>query len=186
MALVKLYVLLADRGTHNPQNGTLSLLNVGWAVTQLRRHMNQGPAGPGQPLMTAPYVVVVFMEAELGMCNKTLTLEMELLTEDGDVVENPWPRGRSGRPAGAADNGAEPAWGADRFPRPRHRHDGAADRPAPPARYLPLAGEGKRQGGRRLVSPFLRGCASSAGDVRVLGTHGVRWRPGWCLSRREP
>ena len=93
MALVKLYVLLADRGTHNPQNGTLSLLNVGWAVTQLRHHMNQGPVGPGQPLMTAPYVVVVFMEAELGMCNKTLTLEMELLTEDGDVVEIPGPAG---------------------------------------------------------------------------------------------
>ena len=42
--------------------------------------------------MTAPYVVVVFMEAELGMCNKTLTLEMELLTEDGRCRRDPWPR----------------------------------------------------------------------------------------------
>jgi hypothetical protein len=90
---VKLYVLLADRGAHNPQNGTLSLLNVGWAVTQLRQHMNHGQSGPGSPLMTAPCVVVVFLEAELGMCNKTLTLEMELLTEDGQVVEIP---GQSG------------------------------------------------------------------------------------------
>ena len=89
MAGVKLYVLLADRGAHNAQNGTLSLLNVGWAVTQLRRHINQGPAVPAPALMTPPCVVVVFLEAELAMCNKTLTLEMELLTEDGQVVEIP-------------------------------------------------------------------------------------------------
>jgi hypothetical protein len=38
-------------------------------------------------------VVVVFMEAELGMCNKTLTLEVELLTEDGQVVAIPGPAG---------------------------------------------------------------------------------------------
>lgn len=89
MAAVKLYVLLADRGTHNPQAGTLSLLNVGWAVTQLRRHMSPVARAPATSLMTGPCVVVVFIEAELGMCNKTLTLEMELLTEDGDIVEIP-------------------------------------------------------------------------------------------------
>ena len=44
MSGVKIYVLLADRGTQNPHNGTLSLLNVGWAVTQLRRPMG-APAG---------------------------------------------------------------------------------------------------------------------------------------------
>jgi hypothetical protein len=91
---VKIYVLLADRGTQNPQSGTLSLLNVGWAVTQLRRALGPG-APPGMaPLVTGPQVVVVFIEAELGMCNRALTLEIELLTEDGDVVEIPGPSGK--------------------------------------------------------------------------------------------
>jgi hypothetical protein len=85
---VKVYVLLADRGTQNPQSGTLSLLNVGWAVTQLRRPMVQG-APAGAALVTAPQVVVVLIEAELGMCNRSLTLEIELLSDDGDVVEIP-------------------------------------------------------------------------------------------------
>ena len=87
MSVVKVYVLVADRGAQNPQNGTLSLLNVGWSVTQLRRVL--GPATPpgAAQLVTGPQVVVVFMEAELAMCNKNLTLQIELLTEDGDVVE---------------------------------------------------------------------------------------------------
>jgi hypothetical protein len=90
---VKIYVLLADRGTHNTQTGTLSLLNVGWAVTQLRPSPGQPLAGPAAPLVTGPNVVVVFIEAELGMCNKTLTLEVELLTEDGEVVSIAGPNG---------------------------------------------------------------------------------------------
>jgi hypothetical protein len=44
-------------------------------------------------MVTSPHVVVVFIEAELGMCNKNLTLEVELLTEDGEVVEIPGPNG---------------------------------------------------------------------------------------------
>jgi hypothetical protein len=90
---VKIYVLLADRGTHNTQTGTLSLLNVGWAVTHLRPSPGQGSADPATPLVTGPYVVVVFIEAELGMCNKTLMLQVELLTEDGQVVSIPGPAG---------------------------------------------------------------------------------------------
>jgi len=87
--VVKIYVLLADRGTQNPHNGTLSLLNVGWALTQLRRLVGPG-APPGiAPLVTGPQVVVVFIEAELAMCNKTFTLEIELRSEDGVVVEIP-------------------------------------------------------------------------------------------------
>jgi hypothetical protein len=90
---VKIYVLLADKGTSNPQTGTLNLLNVGWAVTQLRRPLGPG-AHPAVPLMvTAPQAVVVFIEAELGMCNKPFTLEIELLTEDGEVVEVQTPTG---------------------------------------------------------------------------------------------
>lgn len=85
---MKIYVLLADRGTHNPQTGTLSLLNVGWAATQLRRPMGMGTA-PQVSLVTAPHVVVVFLEAELAMCNRPLTLEVVLSTEDGQVVEVP-------------------------------------------------------------------------------------------------
>lgn len=93
--MVKVNVLLADRGTHNPQTGTVNLLNVGWAVTQLRRPMG-GPPTPGvpePPLVTSPQVVVVFIEAELSMCNRPLTLEVVLLTEDGNIVEIPGPSG---------------------------------------------------------------------------------------------
>ncbi|MGH9105572.1 MAG: hypothetical protein ACRDZX_06990 [Acidimicrobiales bacterium] len=94
MTGVKLYVLLADRGTQNPHNGTLSLLNVGWAVTQLRRLHGPG-APPGiAPLVTGPQVVVVFIEAELAMCNRALLLQIELLTEDGNVVGIPGPPGQ--------------------------------------------------------------------------------------------
>ena len=93
MAIVKIYVLLADRGTQNPQNGTLNLLNVGWAVTQLRRPIGPGAFAPAPLPLSAPQVVVVFLEAELGLCNKTLTLEIELLTEDGAIVEIPGPSG---------------------------------------------------------------------------------------------
>jgi len=87
---VKIYVLLADKGTYNPQAGTLNLLNAGWAVTQLRRPLAPPAAEghpPSVPMVTSPQAVVVFLEAELGMCNKPLTLEIELLTEDGQVVE---------------------------------------------------------------------------------------------------
>ncbi len=89
VSVVKIYVLLADRGTQSSHNGTLNLLNVGWAVTHLRRAM--GPAVPPAAalLVTGPQVVVVLMEAELAMCNRPLTLVIELRTEDGDVVEIP-------------------------------------------------------------------------------------------------
>jgi len=94
VSIVKLYVLLADRGVQNPHNGTLSLLNVGWSVTQLRRVFGPGAPADAPPLLTGAQVVVVFLEAELAMCNRALTLEMELLTEDGEVVEVPAPSGQ--------------------------------------------------------------------------------------------
>ena len=90
---VKVYVLLAEKGAQNPHNGTLSLLNVGWAITQLRGPMGSPKAVGAPPLLTGPQVVVVLIEAELAMCNRSLTLEIELLTEDGDVVEIPGPAG---------------------------------------------------------------------------------------------
>jgi hypothetical protein len=89
VAGVKLYVLLADRGVQNPHNGTLSLLNVGWSITQLRRVLGPGAPADIAPLVTGPQVVVVFLEAELAMCNKALTLQIELLTEDGKVEDIP-------------------------------------------------------------------------------------------------
>ena len=124
-------------------------------------------------MVTGPYVVVVFMEAELGMCNKTLTLEIELLTEDGDVVDIPGPAGAQ----------------AVRLEQPIIVPSPPGCRPGFPghatammelptglplgARYLPVAGEGQRQDGGRLVGPLLRGRASSAADVRVLAGRGA-------------
>jgi len=90
---MKVYVLLADRGVQNPHNGTLSLLNVGWSITQLRRVVAPSAQQDAPPLVTAPQVVVVFMEAELAMCNRALTLQIELMTEDGEVVSIPGPLG---------------------------------------------------------------------------------------------
>lgn len=94
VSIVKLYVLLADRGVQNSHNGTLSLLNVGWSVTQLRRVFGPGVPQDAPPLVTGPQVVVVLIEAELAMCNRTLTLQIELLTEDGEVVDIPGAIGR--------------------------------------------------------------------------------------------
>jgi len=91
--VVKVYVLLADRGAQNSHNGTVSLLNVGWSVTQLRKVLGPGaPPGVGS-LVTGPQVVVVFIEAELAMCNRNLTLQIELLTEDGHVADISSPGG---------------------------------------------------------------------------------------------
>lgn len=93
VARVKLYVLLAERGAQNGQNGTVSLLSVGWTVTHLRRVIGPGvPAGIA-PWVTGPQVVVVFLEAELAMCNRQLSLQLELLNEDGAVVDIPGPSG---------------------------------------------------------------------------------------------
>jgi len=89
---VKVYVLLADKGTHNPQTGTVNLLNVGWAVTQLRP-LGPGGQASGAPMVTSPQAVVVFVEAELAMCNRPLMLELRLLSEDGDLVEIQAPGG---------------------------------------------------------------------------------------------
>jgi hypothetical protein len=89
---VQVHVLLADKGTQNPHGGTLNLLNAGWTVTQLRRLAGPG-APPPAPLVTGPQAVVVFLEAELSMCNRPLTLEIELLSEDGEVVTLPGPAG---------------------------------------------------------------------------------------------
>ncbi len=78
---MKVAVLLADKGTTNPQAGTLNLLNLGWAVTQLQR----GPAG----LITPAHAVAVFYEVEFNRCNRSLPLIVELLNEDGQPVAIP-------------------------------------------------------------------------------------------------
>ncbi|HET9058429.1 MAG TPA: hypothetical protein VFN61_00800 [Acidimicrobiales bacterium] len=90
---MKIYVVLAERGAQNNQNATVSLLNVGWSVTQLRRPMSQVAEGQAPPLVTGPLVVVVFIEAELAMCNRPLGLEIELISEDGRQVEVSGPSG---------------------------------------------------------------------------------------------
>lgn len=85
---MKVAVVLADKGTTNPQPGTLNLLNVGWVQTQLVQH----PAAPGQ-LLTQPHVVVIFFEVEHNFCNVPIELILELLTEDGQPVSIPSPTG---------------------------------------------------------------------------------------------
>lgn len=91
--LVKVCVLLADKGTATTV-GTLNLLNVGWSVTQLKPvGMPKGAPLVAIPSPTGPQTVVVFLEAELAMCNKQLNMEIELLNEDGKTVELPGPVG---------------------------------------------------------------------------------------------
>lgn len=78
---MRVHVLLADKGTNNPAAGTLNLLNLGWGATQT----------DGQ--LTPPHAVAVFMEAELSECNRPLVVQLELVDEDGRVVDLPGPAG---------------------------------------------------------------------------------------------
>lgn len=79
---MKVHVLLADKGTQNPQAGTLNLLNVGWGGTGVN------PQG-----MTPPAAVAMFFEAEFLECNQPVSVVLELLDEDGHVVNVPGPTG---------------------------------------------------------------------------------------------
>ncbi|MHB1535212.1 MAG: hypothetical protein ACYC1D_11525 [Acidimicrobiales bacterium] len=90
---MKVYVLLADKGTQNPQAGTLNLLNLGWTMTMPRPGPLPGEQHGIAAQMTGPQTVVVMLEVELALCNRQLTLEMELVSEDGEVVELPGPAG---------------------------------------------------------------------------------------------
>ena len=85
---MKIDVVLADKGTNNPAQGTLNLLNAGWVQTQL----TPSPLAGGQ-LITSPHIVVVFMEIEAARCNRPLELVIALLNEDGRPVEMPTPQG---------------------------------------------------------------------------------------------
>jgi hypothetical protein len=75
---VKVYILLADKGTNNAAHGTLNLLNVGWSVTH---------TAPGQP--TPDQAVALFIEASWDECNKPFHFALELRTADGDLVMVP-------------------------------------------------------------------------------------------------
>lgn len=83
---MKVTVLLADKGTSNPLQGTLNLLNAGWGQTMLT------PVAPGV-LVTGPQAVAVFFEVEPRYCNRPIELLMELWTQDGEVVAVPGPAG---------------------------------------------------------------------------------------------
>lgn len=83
---MKVTVLLADKGTQNPLQGTLNLLNAGWAQTMLT------PIAPGV-LVTGPMAVAVFFEVEPRHCNHPIELLVELWTQDGEVVQVPGPAG---------------------------------------------------------------------------------------------
>ena len=85
---MRLSVLLADKGTNNPQAGTLNLLNVGWKQTRL----NPAPMVPGG-FITPPHAVAVFFEVEHHRCNHAISLEIRLATEDGQTVQVPGPSG---------------------------------------------------------------------------------------------
>ncbi len=86
---MRVQILLADKGTRNPGQGTLNLLNVGWSQTPLR------PAPPMVPggLITGPHAVAIFFEIEHQYCNHPIELVLSLLTEDGPTVQLPGPAG---------------------------------------------------------------------------------------------
>jgi hypothetical protein len=81
---MKVSVVLADKGTNNPQQGTLNLLNAGWVQTQL----TSSPLVPGA-LVTPPHAVAIFFEVEHSLCNRPIEIVLALLTEDGRPVEVP-------------------------------------------------------------------------------------------------
>ena len=75
---MKVSVILAYRGTANPQDGTLNLLGAGWRMVQLVANQ--------QGILTPPHVVVVFFEVDYAECNHVIPLELSLVTEDGQSV----------------------------------------------------------------------------------------------------
>lgn len=86
---MKVLVILADKGSQNPQ-GTLNLLGAGWTQTSLLPAGN--PAAPGMQL-TPSQAVAIFYEVEPHRCNHPIELLIELWTQDGHVVELPGPAG---------------------------------------------------------------------------------------------
>lgn len=92
---MKVSILLADKGTANPQSGTLNLLNIGWTHTALRPIPI--PTAPGlQPtvqLMTPAHAIAVFLEVDHQHCNRPLQLVLSLVTEDGESVSVSGPAG---------------------------------------------------------------------------------------------
>lgn len=82
-------MLLADKGTINPQQGTLNLLNAGWTQTQLRA---VGPMVPGG-FLTPPHAVAAFFEVEPQYCNRLVELVFELIDQDGHLAQVPAPAG---------------------------------------------------------------------------------------------
>jgi len=81
---MKVTVLLADKGTNNPQGGTLNLLNVGWTRTVLR----PAPMVPGG-FLTPPLALAVFFEVEHSHCNHPIDLVIRLVNQDGQPVQVP-------------------------------------------------------------------------------------------------
>lgn len=86
---MKVVVLLADKGTQSPAQGTLNLLNVGWMRTTLQ------PPDPlmGGMVLTPPHAVAIFFEVEPRHCNHPIPLLVDLVTDDGHLVEVPGPAG---------------------------------------------------------------------------------------------
>lgn len=87
---MKVSVLLADKGTQNPQ-GTVNLLNLGWSQTVLQPKPLNMPIP--NALITPPMVVAVFYEVEHTRCNHPIELILSLVTEDGEPVSLPGPAG---------------------------------------------------------------------------------------------
>ena len=92
---MKVSVLLADKGTPNPQAGTLNVLNLGWTQTVLRPVPvpAMGPVGLVMQvqLLTPPHAVVAFFEVEHQHCNHPIELVLELVDQDGHPVAVPGP-----------------------------------------------------------------------------------------------
>jgi hypothetical protein len=85
MAEVKVQVLLADKGTANPPQATLNLLNAGWLTTQLV----PTPQGLAAPAMA----VAVFFEVDVLRCGQPVPMVIELVDDDGMAVPMATPDG---------------------------------------------------------------------------------------------
>lgn len=77
IAETRVQLVLADRGTVDQHSGCVNLLNAGWSWSK--------PA-PGTGVA---FVIAAIVEVPWDRCNVDLPFQLELVTDDGQIVQDP-------------------------------------------------------------------------------------------------